>query len=52
MEFEYEPTCKKNVFNPKGSNNECLFITKLKARIQLLNNETTLDIKKVLNSGK
>lgn len=52
MSFEYEPTCKKNVFNPKGSNNECAFITKLKARIQLHNNETIFDMKKLLNSGK
>ena len=52
MEYEYEPTCKKNVFDPKGSSNECASLIKLKARIQLLNNETIFDIKKILNSGK
>ena len=52
MAFEYEPTCKKNVFNPEGSNNNSKFLIKLRARIQLLNNDTIFDMKKLLNSGK
>lgn len=52
MAFEYEPTCKKNVFNPKGSSNNSAFLIKLKARIQFLNNDTMFDMKKLLNSGK
>ena len=52
MFLEYEPTHKKNVFNPKIISNDCVFITKLRARIQLLNTDTTFDIKNLLNSGK
>jgi hypothetical protein len=48
MLSEYEPTSQKNVFNPKGDSNDCLFIMKLRARIQTLNKETTLDIKNLL----
>ena len=52
MSYEYEPTCKKNVFNPKISNKDCLFIIKLKARIQSFNNDTSLEIKNLLKSSK
>lgn len=52
MFSEYEPTHKKNVFNPQGTSNDCVFITKLRARIQLLNKEEIFDIKNLLNSGK
>jgi hypothetical protein len=52
MLSEYEPTCKKNIFDPKGQNQDCVFIAKLRARIQSLNKDTTFDMKNVLNSGK
>ena len=50
--IEYEPTCKINVYNPYPNEENCAFITKLKSRIQLLNNDTKLDIKKLLKSSK
>lgn len=50
--IEYEPTCKINVFNPHPFERDCVFIAKLKNRIQLLNNETKLDIKNLLKSSK
>ena len=49
MLSEYEPTWQKNIFNPNGNHNkQCMFIVKLRARIQTLNKETTLDIKNLL----
>lgn len=50
--IEYEPTCKINVFNPHPCDKECVFIEKLKNRIQLLNNDTKFEIKNLLKSSK
>lgn len=50
--IEYEPTCKINVFNPHPLERDCVFIAKLKNRIQELNTESKLDIKNLLKSSK
>jgi hypothetical protein len=49
--LEYEPTHKKNVFNPDMRSNENIFLTKLKKRISYLNKDTTLEIKNLLKSS-
>lgn len=46
--LEYEPTYKKNVFNP-DMRNTSTFLNNLKKRIYSLNKDTTLEIKNLLN---
>lgn len=48
---EYEPTHKKNVFNPDLKNSDSIFLNKLRSRIYNLNSDTKLEIKKLLNSS-
>lgn len=49
---EYEPTHKKNVFNPDLKNNDSIFLNKLRKRIYNLNCDTKLEIKNLLNPSK
>lgn len=49
--LEYEPTWKINVFNPKPMEKNCVFMEKLRNRIQL-HKDTKLEIKNLLNSSK
>ena len=49
--MEYEPTHKKNVFNPDLRINESIFLCNLKKRIYVLNTDIILEIKKLLNSS-
>jgi hypothetical protein len=49
---DYAPTCKMNVRNPTPLEKDCIFIQKLKHRIQLLNIDVKLEIKNILNSSK
>jgi len=49
---EYEPTHKKNVFNPDVRNYDSMFLNKLRNRIHSFNSDTKFDIKKLLNSSK
>jgi hypothetical protein len=51
MPFQgYEPTHKKNVFNPDLGINNNNFISTLKKRIHTLNKETNFEIKNLLKS--
>lgn len=50
--YGHEPSHKKNVFNPDNLVKSNFFLEKLKNRIYVLNTETKLDIKNLLNESK